>query len=84
MIKVFGYIYPLVETLAYIAWAIRAYYCHTIMTTPVQAVFGRDVLFNLASFVNWQVATAAKKLQVDIDNVRERAKRVTYNYDICD
>ena len=44
------------------------------MATPVQAVFGRDMLFNLASVIDWQVATAAKQLQVDIDNVIENAK----------
>ena len=49
------------------------------MATPVQAVFGRYMLFNLTSSVDWQVATAAKKRQVDINNVRENAKRVTHD-----
>ena len=40
------------------------------MFTPGQAVFGRDMLFNLASVVDWIFATAAKQRQVDIDNVR--------------
>ena len=40
------------------------------MPKPVQAVFGRDMLFNLASVVDWLVVTATKQLQVDIDNVR--------------
>ena len=52
------------------------------MATPVQAVFGRDMLFNLPSVVDWQVVTAAKQLQVDIDNVREKSKRVTHYYAI--
>ena len=45
--KVFEYIYPLGETLAYIAWAIRSSYHHTIMATPGQAVFGINMLFKL-------------------------------------
>ena len=50
--NVFDYIYPWGETLAYIAWAIRdSYYC-TILSTPGQSVFGRDVLFNLTSVVD--------------------------------
>ena len=49
--NVFDHIYPWGETLAYIAWAIRASYYRTIMITPGQAVFGRDMLFNLASVV---------------------------------
>ena len=76
--KVFNYIYPWGENLAYIAWEIRASYHRTIMDTSGQSVFGRDMLFNLTSVFDWQVATAAKQHQVDIDNVRENAKRVTH------
>ena len=56
--KVFDYIDPLGETLTYISWAIRASYHHTIMITPGQAVFGKDMIFNLASVVDWRVITA--------------------------
>ena len=41
-------------------------------------------LFNLASVVDWQVVTAAKQRQLDIDNVRENAKQVTHDYVIGD
>ena len=46
--KLFDYIFPWGETLASIAWAIRASYHRTIMAMPVQAFFGIDMLFNLA------------------------------------
>ena len=52
------------------------------MATPGQAVFGIDMLFNLMSVVDWRVVTAAKKLQLDIDNVREIPRRVTHDYRI--
>ena len=67
-----------------IAWAIRASYHHTIMTTPGQAVFGGDILFNLASVLYWIVVTTAKQCQVYIDDVRENYRRVTHDYAICD
>ena len=51
--KVFEHIDPWGEILAYIAWAIRASYDRTIMATPGQAIFGRDVSFNLASVIDW-------------------------------
>ena len=54
------------------------------MDTPGQAVFGRDILFNLASVVDWQVVTAVKQRQVDTDNVIENAKQVTNDYAIGD
>ena len=50
--KVFNYIDPWGETLAYIAWAIRASYHHTIIATPGQAVFIRDMQFNLMSVID--------------------------------
>ena len=50
--RVFDYIYPWGENLTSIAWSIRASYHNTIMATPGQAVFGRDMLFNLASVVD--------------------------------
>ena len=51
--KVFDYIDPWGEKLAYIAWEIRVSYHRTIMDMPGQAVFGRDMLFNPASVVEW-------------------------------
>ena len=80
--KVFDYIDTWGETLAYIAWSIRSPYHHTILVTPGQAVSGRDILFNLSSVVDWRVATTVKQRHVDIDNVRENAKRVTHDYAI--
>ena len=72
--KVFDYIYSWGETLSYIEWAIRNSYHRTIMATSDQAIFVRDMLFKLESVVDWRVATAAKQHQVDIDNIREKAR----------
>ena len=80
--KVYEHIDPWSETLSYITWSIRAYYCCTIMTTLGQSVFGRYMLFNLTSVVDWRVLTAVNQRQVEIDNVRENAKRFTYDYEI--
>ena len=82
--KVLNYIDPWVETLSYIAWAIRASYYRTIFATPGQTAFGIDMLFNLESVIDWRVATTVKQRQVDIDNVRENTKRVTHDYAIGD
>ena len=82
--KVFDHIDPWVEILAYISWTIIAPYHRTIMATPGQYVFGRDMLFNLVSVLDWKVVTPKKQLQLDIDNVRENARRITHDYEICD
>ena len=52
------------------------------MATTGQSVFGRDMLFNLASVFDWRAVTATKQRQVDIDNFRENVKRVTHDYAI--
>ena len=73
--KFFGCIDPLGETLTYYS---------NILATPSQAVFVRDILFNLWSIVEWQVTTAAKQRQVDLDNIRVNDKRVTHDCAIGD
>ena len=59
--KLFNYIDPWGETLASIAREIMTSYHHTITFTLVQAVFGRDMIFNLTSVIYWQVITAGGK-----------------------
>ena len=82
--KFFEYIDPWDETLASIPWAIRVSYQSNVMVTPGQAVFARDIIFSLASVVEWRVITASKQRQVDIDSVRENVRLITYDYEICD
>ena len=82
--KVFDYIYPWGETLASIAWSKRASYHRIIMATPGQDVIGRDMLFNLASVVEWQFVTTVTQCQVDIDNVRENSNQFMHDYAIGD
>ena len=47
--KFFDYIYPRVETLAYISWSIGASYHRIIGATPGQSEFVRYMIFNIAS-----------------------------------
>ena len=80
--KDFDHIDPWGETIAYIAWAIRAPNNSTIMSTSGQAVFGREMIFNLSLVIDWRVITTAKQLQADIDNVAGNARQVTHDYAI--
>ena len=80
--KIFDHIDPWGETLESIAWTIRASYNRTIISTPGQAVFDRDMIFKLTSVVDWQVLTTSKQRQVEIDNVREKARPVAHDYKI--
>ena len=80
--KVFDYIYQWCETLAFIAWSIKASYHRTIQTTTGQAVFFREMIFNLTPVVDWRFITVGKQQQVDIDDVRENSRQFTHDYAI--
>ena len=77
--KIFDYIDPWGENLSSIAWTKRDSYHHTNKATPCKAVFGREIIFNLASVLHWRVITSEKQRQVEIDKVRENALLVTHD-----
>ena len=52
------------------------------MDTPVQSVFGRDMIFNLMSVVYWKVIIADEQKQVVIDNFQENSRRVMHDFAI--
>ena len=52
------------------------------MDTPGLSLFGRDVLFNLTSVLDWKVVTTANQRQVDIDKDQENNRQVAHNYAI--
>ena len=67
-----------------IAWAIRESYHRTLGFTPGRAVFGRAVLFNLTSLLDWFVITAENQRQVDIHSAHKNARRVKHDYAVGD
>ena len=78
----YDYIDPWGEILSSIAWAVRALHHSTFNKTPGQLVFGRDMIFNLSTVVDWKAITARKQAQVDRDNLRENANQVSHDYAI--
>ena len=56
----------------------------TIGDTPVQDVFDRDMIFNLASVVDWQAINAKKQWQTDIDNVHRNSIQFSHDYTVDD
>jgi hypothetical protein len=65
---IFDYIDPWGEILSSIAWAVRG------------LVFGRDMIFNISTVIDWRAITLHKQKQVDQDNLRENSRRVNYDY----
>ena len=82
--RIFDYVNPWNDILSSVAWAIRASYHSTLQATPAQLVFQRDMVFNIATIVDWRAITINKQRQVDKDNLRENRKRVDYDYQVGD
>ena len=80
--KIFDYIDPFGSILASVAWAIRSSYNSTTDATPAQLVFGRDMMFNLSTLVDWKELSIRKQNLVDKANLRENRNRVDYDYQI--
>jgi hypothetical protein len=82
--RVFDYIDPWGEILSSIAWAIRASYHSTLGATPAQLVFGRDMIFNMKTIIDWRTITARKQKQILKDNLRENKGRIDHQYSVGD
>ena len=82
--QVLDYIDPFGDILASIAWAVRASYNSTTDATPAELVFGRDMMFNIKSIIDWKALSIRKQKAVDTANVRENARRVNHDYQIGD
>ncbi len=82
--RVLDHINPRGEILNSIAWAIRASYHNTLRATPAQLVFGRDMIFNITTVVDWHAVHNRKQAQVLSDNARENNKRISHEYSVGD
>ena len=68
------------KILASIYWSIKEYYHCILKATPCQDVFGRDMIFNIESILDWLVINSRKHLQVDMDNSCKNYTQVIHNY----
>jgi Integrase core domain. len=61
--QVLDYVNPFGKLLASIAWAIRSSYHRMLKATPAQLVFGRDMIFNNKTIVNWDLVCKRNKVK---------------------
>ena len=82
--EVLDYLDPFGSILASVAWAICSTYNSTTDATPAQLVFGRDMMFNLSTLINWKELSLRKQKLVDKANLDENKKRLDHDYQIDD
>ena len=62
------------------AWAIRSTYHTVLKATPGEAVFGRDMLFDIPFVADWSEIGRRRQELVDRNNARENKRRLPYDY----
>ena len=62
------------------AWAIRSTYHTVLKATPGEAIFGRDMLFDIPFIADWSEIGRRRQELVDRNNARENARRLPYDY----
>ena len=53
---------------------------HILGDTHVQSIFGIDIILNFVSTVDWKVIPTRNQRQLEIDDTRENASWVRYDY----
>ena len=66
--NVFDYVDSWDETPSYTVREIRDSYHRTLGSTPIQYLYGRNIIFNLDPIIYWQVITYKKQRKVGINN----------------
>ena len=74
--------FPFKDLLASVAYAIRSTYHTTLKATPVQLVFGRDMIQPIQYIAEWDIIRKNKQKVIDENNLRENSKRVDYDYEV--
>ncbi len=66
------------------AWAICSSYHTELKASPGEAIFGRDMLFNVPFLADWKQIGEFRQCQTDRDNERENKTRVDFDYKVGD
>ena len=76
--------YPWTGILSATRFATRATVHTTTNATPMQLVFGRDVILNVKFNADWALIKERKQTMIYKNNERENAKQKTHTYEIGD
>ncbi len=62
------------------AWAVRSTYHTVLKTSPGEAIFGRDMLFEISYLVKWNIIGEYRQAQTKCNALGENASRVDFDY----
>jgi hypothetical protein len=64
------------------AWAICFTYHTVLKSSPVTAIFGSNMLFDIPFISNWNKISNYRQCQTDLNTARKNSKRVNYDYKV--
>jgi hypothetical protein len=64
------------------AWAVCSTYLTVLKASPVAAIFGRDMLFDIPFIADWQKIGECRQQLTDLSNARENEGRIDYDYKV--
>jgi hypothetical protein len=70
--------------LASVAYAIRGTFHTTLKATPVQLVFGRDMVLPTKFMADWGAIEQQRQKETGPNNKRENASRTNHDYKVGD
>jgi hypothetical protein len=62
------------------AWAVCSTYQTVLKASPGAAIFGRDMLFDIALIADWQKIREHRQQLTDLNNAHENEGRIDYDY----
>ena len=66
------------------AFGLRATFHSTLLATPGQMTFGRDIIINATYLANWKFVTHKRQQRMLADNAKENHFRLNHTYKIGD
>jgi hypothetical protein len=66
------------------AWAIHSTYHTVLKASPGEAIFGRDMLFDIPFIADWKQIGEHRQRQTDLGNEYENKTHVNYDYKVGD
>ena len=73
---------PWTAILASVMYAVRSTYHTTLQATPVQLIFGRDMMYPIEYVAEWDVLCKNKTKIIEKNNVRENSRRIDFDYHV--
>jgi hypothetical protein len=67
-----------------VKWALNSTFHSTLLATPGQLTFGRDMILPVSYLANWEQIRLRRQHRTDVDTARENRSRIAQEYQLGD